>query len=217
MWKSANGATESFRHDVDGFEPSFGSDEEEGDEFFHLQDENFNAETLIAAYHTVSTAWHRETVVTGRRIPPLLRAITQSRSLALHNFQPLDILRNPAYATSGLRFIPPSTLQAWEFRLKSFVSLDQDESADRQVAQTSSALDNFDGHIEDGILQPLLASSDTVPNVDDRQSRVGDNPTGASLMSLVSEVIPLNRKQRMIVRRVLSEALAWANHPYDSA
>jgi hypothetical protein len=217
MWKSANGAAESFRHDVDDFEPSFGSDEEGGDEFFHLQDENFNAETLIAAYHSISKAWHRETLLTGRRIPPLLRAITQSRSLALQNFQPLDILRTPAYATPGLRLIPPSTLQAWEFRLKSFANLDQEESIHRQLATSSSALDNFDAQIEDGILQPMLTSSDMVPAVDDRQSRVGDNPTGASLTSLVSEVIPLNRKQRMIVERVLSEALAWVGHPYDSA
>jgi hypothetical protein len=157
MWKSANGAAESFRHDVDDFEPVNFASDEEGDEFFQLQDENFNAETLIAAYHSISKAWHRETLVTGRRIPPLLRAVAQTRSLALQSIQPLDILRTPVYATSGLRFIPPSTLQAWEFRLKSFVTLDQDESADRQVAQTSSALDNFDGHIEDGILQPLLA------------------------------------------------------------
>jgi hypothetical protein len=217
MWKSTNGAAESFRHDVGEFEPVNFPSDEEGDEFFHLQDENFTAETLIAAYHSISKAWHRETLVTGRRISPLLYAVTQTRSLALQSIQPLDILRTPAYATSGLRFIPPSTLQAWEFQLKSFATPDQDESSDRQVAPTGSALDNFDGHMEDGILQPMLASSDTVPDVDDRQSRVGDNPTGASLMSFVSEVIPLNRKQRMIVRRVLSEALAWADHPYDSA
>lgn len=216
MWKSANGPADSLQHDVDGFDPAnFDSDGEEGDEFFHLQVENFNAETLIAAYHTVSTAWHRETVVTGRRIPPLLRAITPTRPLLLRNLQQLDIFHTPAYETSGLRFLPPSTLQTWEFRLKSFTNLDHDESTVR--ATSSFALDDFDIQIEDGILQPTLASLDTIPAMDDRQSRVGQNATGASLASLVSEVIPLNQKQRMIVERVLSEALAWADHPYDSA
>jgi hypothetical protein len=217
MWKSANGAADSFRHDVDDFEPaSLGSDEEaDGDEFFHLQDENFNPETLIAAYHSISKAWHRETLLTGRRIPPLLRAITQTRSLALQNLQPLDILRTPAYATSGLRFIPPSTLQAWEFRQKGFTNLDHEESMDHEVATSSSALDNFEAQIEDSIFQPMLASSDMAPAMDGRQSRVGHNPTGASLTSLVCEVIPLNRKQRMIVEKILSESLAWAEHPYD--
>lgn len=50
----------------------------------------------------------------------------------------------------------------------------------------------------------------TIPAADDRRSRVGDNAIGASLTSLVREKIPLNRKQRL-----LSEALAWADHPYD--
>ncbi|KAI7970124.1 hypothetical protein EIK77_000334 [Talaromyces pinophilus] len=217
MWKSANGAAESFGHDVGDFEPANINSDEEGDEILHLQDENFDPETLIAAYHSISKAWHRESLVTGRRIPPLLRAITQTRSSALQNLQPLDILRTPAYATAGLRFTPPSTLQAWESRLKGFANLDHEESMDREVATSSSALDNFDAQIEDSILQPMLASSEMIPAVDDRRSRVGDNPTGASLTSLVIEVIPLNRKQRMIVERILSEALSWADHPYDSA
>lgn len=86
MWKSANDTADSFRNDVDIFEPAtFGSDGEEGDKFFHLQDENFNAETLIATYHSISKAWHRETVVTARQIRPLIRAITH-RSLPLQNF-----------------------------------------------------------------------------------------------------------------------------------
>lgn len=49
-------------------------------------------------------------------------------------------------------------------------------------------------------------------DIDDHQSRVGQNHTSASLTSLVIEVIPLNRRQR-----ILSEALAWAGRPYGSA
>ncbi|CEJ61920.1 hypothetical protein PMG11_10436 [Penicillium brasilianum] len=43
------------------------------------------------------------------------------------------------------------------------------------------------------------------------------NPTGASLASLINQEIPLNRKQRMVVERVLCDALAWVDHPYDSS
>ena len=217
LWKSANGAADSFHHDVDGFEPAnFASGSDEAEESFHLQDESFNAETLIAAYHSISKAWYRETLVTGRRIPPLLRGIIPTRSLLLQNLQPLDIFLTPAYETSGLRFLPPSTLQAWEIYLKGFTNLDHEEHVDRDAAPSTFAFDDFDVRIEDGSLQPTLTSSDTIPTMDDRRSRVGQTPTGASLASLVSEVIPLNRKQGMIVERVLSEALAWADHPYDS-
>jgi hypothetical protein len=217
LWKSANGPADSLQQDADAFESAaFHSDGEEGEEFFHLQDENFNAETLIAAYYTVSNAWYREMLVTGRRIPPLLSAITPTRRLLLQNFQPLDIFLTRAYHSSGLRFLPSSTLQEWEFRLRHFANPDHEESADHDAATSCFVLDDFDVQTEDGILQPMLASSDTIPVMDDRRSRVGQNPTGASLGSLVSEVIPLNWKQRMIVERVLSEALAWVDHPYDS-
>ncbi|KAF9884384.1 hypothetical protein FE257_001840 [Aspergillus nanangensis] len=65
MWKSANGVADSFAFGAEEFEPAnFGSDDKEDEEFFHLQDENFNADTLIAAYHSISKAWDRETLVT---------------------------------------------------------------------------------------------------------------------------------------------------------
>ncbi|KAI3286470.1 hypothetical protein DTO002I6_8141 [Penicillium roqueforti] len=218
LWKSANGAADSFHHDVDELEPAtFGSDSDDADESFHLQDETFNAETLIAAYHSISKAWHRESLVAGRRIPPLLRATTQTRNLDLQNLQTLDILRTLASETSGLKFVPPSTLQEWESRLKGFANLGHEETTEREVATSCLQLDDFDVQVEDSILQPALASSDMLPDIGDRQSRVGQDPTGASLTSLVIEVIPLNQKQRMIVERVLSEALAWADHPYDSS
>jgi len=46
----------------------------------------------------------------------------------------------------------------------------------------------------------------------DRRLLVGHNPTGASLIKLVCEDIPLNFKQRLLVERVLSEALARKDH-----
>lgn len=48
LWRSANGAADS-PHDTEEYEPAnFGSDGEESGELFPLQDETFNAETLIA-------------------------------------------------------------------------------------------------------------------------------------------------------------------------
>jgi hypothetical protein len=78
-------------------------------------------------------------------------------------------------------------------------------------------LDDFNADITDGILLPLLVEPEAIPDVEERRSRVGETPTGASLSSLVNEVIPLNRKQAMVVQRILSKALSWACHPYDSS
>jgi hypothetical protein len=56
-----------------------------------------------------------------------------------------------------------------------------------------------------------------VPNLADRRSQVGDNPTGATFTLLVNENIPLNQKQQLVVEKVLSSALAWESHPYDAS
>jgi hypothetical protein len=217
MWRSVNGAADSF-HDADEYElASFDSDSEETEEFFHLQDENFNAETLIAAYHSISKAWYRETLVTGRWIPPLLRAMDRTQTLSLQNLQPLNIFSTTAYKSSGLRFLPLHTLHTWEGQLRSCVNPSSDETTDDDAGTFGFAFDDFDIHIEDGILHPMLANSDTIPAMDDLQFREVQNPTGASLAFLINQDIPLNQKQRMVVEKVLSEALTWADHPYDSS
>ncbi|OKO97720.1 ATP-dependent DNA helicase PIF1 [Penicillium subrubescens] len=217
MWKSANSAADSF-HDANEDEPAnFDSDSEETGEFFYLQDESFNAETLIAAYHSISKAWYQETLVTGRRIPLLLRALDRTRNLSLQSLQPLDIFSTPAYESSGLRFLPLHTLQTWECQLRSCINPSSEENTDDDAGTFGFAFDDFDIHVEDGILHPILANSDTIPTMDDLESRNVQNLTGASLAFLINQDIPLNRKQRMIVEKVLSEALTWADYPYDSS
>lgn len=83
MWRSANGAADLF-YDTNKYKPVyFSSDSEETEEFLYLQDKDFNAEILLAAYHSISKLWYREALVTGQRIHPLLRAIGRTRSLSL--------------------------------------------------------------------------------------------------------------------------------------
>ena len=214
--ESANrAADDSFDRDVDELEPAnFDSGGEDGEEFFHLQDENFNAETLIAAYHSISKSWDRETLVTGRRIPTLLRGTARTRHRLLENLQPLDICHSRAYQTSGLKFFPSSTLQGWGDHLKSVAKFGEGDIDDSSAGSTFQ-LDDFNFGFEDGILQPILTASDMISNVAGSRSNIADCPTGASLTSLVAQDVPLNRKQRLVVEKVLSEALAWANHPYD--
>jgi hypothetical protein len=178
--------------------------------------EYFSTETLIAAYHSVAMSWCKESLIAGQRIPTLLSGATQARVLQLENLLPLDIFRLNTYATSGLRFFPPDTLQRWECQIKGLVKFDEteDAAADERLAYE---IDDFDTDIGDGVLHPILASPESAPNVADRRSQVGDNPTGTSLTLLVSEDVPLNEKQRLVVERVLSGALAWASHVYDAS
>ena len=78
-------------------------------------------------------------------------------------------------------------------------------------------VDNFNVDLGDGALYPVLNSIESVPNLAYRRLQVGNNPSGTTLAELVKQDLPLNRKQRLIVERVLSGALAWKNHAYDAS
>jgi hypothetical protein len=65
-------------------------------------------------------------------------------------------------------------------------------------------------------LLPVLNGSDSIPKILEHQSYLGKNPTSTILTNLICKVIPLNKKQQIITERVLSEALCWANYPYDA-
>jgi hypothetical protein len=98
-------------------------------------------------------------------------------------------------------------LQSWETQIKGLVKFDETEE------RLAYDIDDFDLDMGDGVLRPILASPESSSNVADRRSQVGDNPTGTSLTLLVSENVPLNEKQRLVVERVLSSALTWTRHP----
>jgi hypothetical protein len=174
---------------------------------------NVNVETLIAAYHSVQRSWHQETLASARQIPALAGGATLTQDLPLSNLMPVD---GSTLEASGLRFFPPSTLESWQSRLKRF----------RKSEDDSTGLDlDFeadDSNVEPGggVLQPVLTTFEDAPAIDAPameayRSLVGQNPTGASLTSQVHEKIPLNRKQRLVVEKVLSAALAWRDHPND--
>ena len=198
----------SFDRDIDELDLADFDSDDEDETCFENPATNVNVETLIAAYHSVQRSWHQETLASARKIPALARGATLTQDLPLSNLMPVD---GSALEASGLRFFPPSALESWQSRLKRF----------RKSEDDSTGLDlDFeadDSNVEAGgaVLQPVLTTFDDAPAMEAYRSLVGQNPTGASLTSLVHEKIPLNRKQRLVVEKVLSAALAWKDHPYD--
>ncbi|KAF8860613.1 hypothetical protein BDZ45DRAFT_800769 [Acephala macrosclerotiorum] len=214
LHRAMNRSKDTFDGDVD--------DEVAADLDFDVEEpldtlnEDFSTETLIAAYHSVAMSWRKESLIAARRIPTLLASTTQAQALQLENLVPLNIFRLNTYATSSLRFFPPATLQCWELQIKGLIKFDETEDVGVEE-RPAYEMDDFDLDIGDGVLHPILASPESAPNVADRRSQVGDNPTSTSLTLLVNEDVPLNEKQRLIVERVLSGALAWATHAYDDS
>jgi len=212
--RAMNGSEDTFDHDL--------HDEVAADLDFDVEEpldalnEDFSTETLITAYHSVVLSWRKESLIAGQRIPTLLAGTTQARGLQLESLVPLDIFRLDTYAISGLRFFPPATLQRWESQIKGLIKFHETEDVGVEE-RLAHEMDDFDLDIEDGVLHPILTSPESAPNIADRRSQVGDNPTGSSLTLLVNEDISLNEKQRFVVERVLSGALAWATHAYDAS
>jgi hypothetical protein len=212
---AVSAAYDSYDHDIGEIHPTdFYSDDEEGIDPVHLQDETFKAETLIAAYDSILRIWQKELLATGRRIPPLVHGTTPTWTAVLRNLRPVNILHDLAEDTSDLRFFPSSTMKDWELQLKDLSKAADDEVPLHSSSHAGISSDDFDLAIGDGILQPMLTTVN-ISSFDDRRLRVGCDPTGNSLTSLVEEQIPLNVKQRTVVEKVLSEALSWAEHPSD--
>lgn len=107
-------------------------------------------------------------------------------------------------------------MKDWELHLKDYSKATDDEVALHSSSHASISSDNCDLAIGDGVLQPML-NTVNMSSFDDRRLRIGHDPTGNSLTSLVEKQIPLNIKQRMVVEKVLSEALSWDENPSGSS
>ena len=180
-----------------------------------LSVEDLSTETLLAAYPSIARSWDETSVIAGQRVPTLRNTVSHSRVLRVENLLPLDIFGLSTYATSGLRFSSLATLQSWEFRIKGLAKINEavDEEAEEVLAFES---DNLELTLESTALHPIMGLIAN-ENIEDRHAQAGDDPSGAVLATIVSQYIPLNRKQRMIVERVLSSALAWKDCAYDAS
>ncbi|KAF7586547.1 hypothetical protein BBP40_008687 [Aspergillus hancockii] len=157
-------------------------------------DETYNTETLLTAFSSIRRAWDRELYVAQRRITALPLDTVQSLFLDSESLRPLEISSSVLYEASGLRFLDPTTLQKWEMCLKDLNPLANQDTSPDEESNPISDLDDFNIDITDGTLVLLLTDSDILPDLEERRSRVGQTPTGASLTRLTD--YPYNSSQR---------------------
>jgi len=162
--------------------------------------EEFTTETLITAYYSIARSWYRENQLIGKRIPILLSRKGPVQRLQLENLLPLDIFRLPTYSTSGLRFFPDTTLQLWQSWIKGFTKLNKIDTM-KAGEELAFDVDDFNYNLADNALHPSLTFEDSTPNLVGKRSRVGSNPTGISLTTIITEDIPLNKKQQLVVEK----------------
>ncbi|KAJ5367847.1 hypothetical protein N7541_001788 [Penicillium brevicompactum] len=81
----------------------------------------------------------------------------------------------------------------------------------------SSNLDDFNIGLTDGALLPSLADSSSLNNAYNHRASIAENPTASSIIAAIGNDVPLNEKQRLVVKKVMSDLLICAGNPYDSS
>jgi hypothetical protein len=145
----------TFDHDLEDMDPADLSSDNEDIE--NHVDEGYSTETLIAAYYPITKSWHVQSSITAQRISILsVSEPTPAPILRPANLLPLDIFLLPSYTTSGLKYLPSSTLQQWEMRIKGLVKFDEidDLTSEERLAY---GIDDFDLDVTDGMLYPTLS------------------------------------------------------------
>jgi helitron helicase-like protein/PIF1-like helicase len=116
--------------------------------------------------------------------------------------------------SSDFHRISPDTLQQWRQRLSGdgsealaddFNIISEGEDSDDDAEQLR-ALERSD---DPGPLHPIpdRVRHDVDPTVLQQISRLGPNPTGTSVADLVRETLPLNEKQYLVVKKILTHAI----------
>lgn len=212
LWKRSASNTHPDVHD-----PASLDSLSDDDGFYDHTDENYTAETLITAFYSIHKSWNQDITDNKQHPSTLLCESGYSRRLHLQNIHQLEIHDSIAVGTSGLQFTSSSTLVDWEMRFKDLtVSVNQNSTAD-DLPSSAFYLDDFNIDTMDGMFHPTFHTTHSVTSLPELPSHLYDKPTSASLMNLLYDKILLNDKQRIVVEKILSEALMWVEHPYDSS
>jgi PIF1-like helicase len=168
---------------------------------------SFSKETLLMACHHIMSTWYNKDLMVAQTFGNLRVDWSHPAHLKEQNLTSTDL---SAYPSSEIRFLPEQILQQWERQLKTLVSFaDTDDSAD----VTEDFMGSLSNDIDVG-LRPLLPEDD-LAKVQDLQLLLDEDPSENAVIDLVSQMVPLNRKQRLVVKKIIQEALAWKDHPYD--
>ena len=168
-------------------------------------------ETLISTCHNIVSRWHKDTVTASQRYAGLNTDWSPSYDLEDHNLSPVNILQHVSSESSGLRFIPDETIQDWQAELK---KTRRTNDPDETVANLFNDLIP-DG--DDGELEPTLMPEEDMEDLRHSRLFLEENPSASAVLDLVCQKLPLNQKQRLVAEKIISEAISWKDHPYDTS
>jgi hypothetical protein len=177
--------------------------------------DSIGSETLIMTCHNIVTLWHRVGLTTAQRFPALKVDWSPCYDLQNSNLLPLDIFRQTSRGPSGLQLVADNIVQGWQSRLKMTSSNGHSEDLSGAGEDFADIADVEPSHVTNTGLRPTLESD--LENVQNSSVVLGDNPSASAVLDAVANEFPLNRKQRLVAKRIIQGALTWKDYPYDSA
>jgi hypothetical protein len=165
------------------------------------------------ACHQIMASWYQDELAATQRFPMLNTSWSPSYDLQDRHLVTLDVPRLVSSESSGLRLFLDETVKQWESKLKNPTSNGFVESID----DFNVFLDPTSTEINGDGLQPTLDSDDNQTRLENARFLLGDDPSARLVLDIVCQQIPLNRKQLLIAEKLVGEALAWEDNPYDSS
>jgi hypothetical protein len=172
---------------------------------------DLHLETLVMTYHNIVSLWHKNGIATARRYAGLNVNWTASHDL---QDRKLNVSQLMSSGSSNLRFVPNDILEDWRSDLK----------RRRETNNITNSIDTFNDFMEpdssqanDGQLIPTLLLDEEIDQLRNSPVLLEDNPSASAVMDLVCEKFSLNQKQRLVVEKIIAEALSWKDNPYDAS
>ena len=194
--------------DLDVIDPISDIDDSDSDDV--VIDTDLHPETLLMTCHNIVSQWHKDSIAATRQYAGLDANWTASYNLQDRNLSKIDVLQLMSSDSSSLRFVPNNILEDWRSELKRH----------READNGNDSVDTFNDFIDDvndGDLIPTLIPEEDMEQLQDSLIFLEDNPSASTVMDLVCEKFSLNRKQRLVAEKVVSEAISWKDNPYDAS
>jgi PIF1-like helicase len=187
------------------FDPDLDDAHDMPDEFMQMNGA-VDDDTLRLSYHLTRQRWAKED---QRTATALERPWNDASTLSFESFTPMTV-----DSVSGIRQdVPNETLDLWSDLIKSTQASSASTAGNAHTAtgitrntnsiDSDDESDDCDSNADDeyAVLEPILTFDESTsgPQMEGLVARLGQNPSPSRLANLISEVIPLNAKQRRTV------------------
>lgn len=170
----------------------------------------------MAAFLAIGRGWSNDATEAQQCIPTLISRSLPYSSFRFHIFEPIDMSDRALYKSTGFRLLSSTTIQEIKTGFQNITNSSAQDTQTEISFSLSSDFDDFNIDLTDRALLPILADSNSLNNMYNHCVSLVQSPTAISITAAVGNNIPLNKKQRLVVEKVMFDLLICVDSPYDS-